>query len=349
MQPDDLRALAHPIGRATLVVVLSAAMAAACARPAAHNDATQPAADRSSSAPTSPVLTASGRPSPSGTEQSAQPAQTQASLPPAVPAAPADLPRGGRQIFPQHRVVAHYGTPDTGVLGVLGEGSPATAAVRLERSAAAFTKPGGKPVLPAFELIVTVADAHPGADGGYSHPISDESIARYVAAARKAKALVILDVQPGRANMIAEVKRYQKWLVQPDIGLAIDPEWAVRAGEVPGRVIGRVDASTVNAVSGYLASLTAQHHLPQKLFVVHQFRAAMITHRSAVVARPALATVFHIDGFGTPGQKLEVYAALKAPRGFYNGFKLFIDEDRPTLSPAQAMRLTPRPDLVTYQ
>jgi hypothetical protein len=120
-------------------------------------------------------------------------------------------------------------------------------------------------------------------------------------------------------------------------------------GQVPGKTIGRVTAAQVNAVSGYLAGLVRTHRLPEKLFVVHQFRASMVQTRSSVVRRPGLATVFHIDGFGTPGAKKTVYAALKAPSGFYNGFKLFLDEDTPTLTPAQAMGLAPRPDLITYQ
>ena len=36
------------------------------------------------------------------------------------PAGP-ELPRGGRRLFPDYRVVAYYGTPRTDVLGVLGE------------------------------------------------------------------------------------------------------------------------------------------------------------------------------------------------------------------------------------
>ena len=45
------------------------------------------------------------------------------------------LPRGGRSIFPEHRVVAFYGAPQDRQLGALGIGSPARAARRLERQA----------------------------------------------------------------------------------------------------------------------------------------------------------------------------------------------------------------------
>src|SRR5687767_5906215 len=42
-------------------------------------------------------------------------------------AKPPELPRGGRQILPAHRVVAYYGAPQDPQLGVLGIGDPAEA------------------------------------------------------------------------------------------------------------------------------------------------------------------------------------------------------------------------------
>jgi hypothetical protein len=40
-------------------------------------------------------------------------------------AAPPELPRGGRSVFPEFRVVAYYGAPQSTELGTLGSGSPA--------------------------------------------------------------------------------------------------------------------------------------------------------------------------------------------------------------------------------
>ena len=54
----------------------------------------------------------------------------------AVPAAPPGLPRGGRRIFPEFRVVAYYGAPQNPELGALGIGTPDQAGRRLERTAA---------------------------------------------------------------------------------------------------------------------------------------------------------------------------------------------------------------------
>jgi len=278
---------------------------------------------------------------------SAAPSASPTSSP--TPKPEAQLPRGGRTIFPQYRVVAYYGTASTPALGVLGEGSADAAAAKLAAAAKPFVAAGKRPVLPALELIVTIANDSPGADGSYSTPSSDEDIARYLAAARKAKMLLILDVQPGRAEFLPEVQRYEKWLREPDVGLAIDPEWKMGPGDVPGEKIGSTDAATVNAVSSYLAGLVDRHKLPQKLFLIHQFRASMVRDRDQVQAPKQLATVFHIDGFGDQQIKKEVYAALHVTAPYHNGFKLFLDEDTNMMTPAEAMALTPQPELITYQ
>ena len=49
------------------------------------------------------------------------------------PPAPPQLPRGGRSILPEHRVLAHYGAPQAAGLGILGIGTPAAAGARLRR------------------------------------------------------------------------------------------------------------------------------------------------------------------------------------------------------------------------
>src|SRR4051794_11243226 len=85
----------------------------------------------------------------------------------AKPPPPPDLPRGGRAIFPRFRVVAYYGAPQDPQLGELGIGSPARAAAKLERQARKYRR-GQRPILPAFELISTVASGSPGGDGRYS-------------------------------------------------------------------------------------------------------------------------------------------------------------------------------------
>ncbi len=263
-------------------------------------------------------------------------------------AAPLELPRGGRRLFPDFRVVAYYGGATTSALGVLGEGTPDAAARRLARQARPYAT-AGRPVLPAFELIVTVAQSSAGADGSYSAPTAARDIRRYLAAARRAKALLVLDIQPGRGDFLTEVRRYERFLREPDVGLALDAEWSMRPGQVPGETIGSTDAATINRVSAWLDGLVTRKRLPQKLFVIHQFTPQMVRNRGAVKPRRGLAVTFHIDGFGGQFAKRSKYRQLRVKRPFFNGFKLFYDEDRDMLTPREVLKLRPAPDLVTYQ
>ena len=263
---------------------------------------------------------------------------------------PPQLPRGGRQIFPTYTVVAHYGTAGTPVLGVLGEGTPDQAGAALLKAVKPFGPASGRRILPAFELIASIAQRAAGADGLYSTYIPDAEIARYLAAARKIKAVVILDLQPGRADLLDQAKHFEKFLKEPDVGLAIDPEWKLYGDQLPGKQIGYVDAASVNRVSAWLAALRQKHRLPEKLFVLHQFKTLMLPEREKIVARTGLATVLHIDGFGSQSVKRDVYDLLAYRSGpIRNGLKLFIDEDTDMFTPAEAMSVRPQPDLITYQ
>lgn len=258
------------------------------------------------------------------------------------------LPRGGVRLFPDFTVVAYYGGHQTPALGVLGEGTPAEAGQRLLGAAEPFATPQ-RPLLPAMELIVTVATRGAGADGNYSSPSTDEEIAPYLAAAREVGALLLLDVQPGRSDFLGEVQRYERWLREPDVGIALDPEWRMGPGEVPGDRVGSVDADEVNRVADYVAGIVREGELPQKLFVVHQFTESMISNRAAIVAPPELSVNFHLDGFGSRSAKLGTYDRLYPPERYSVGFKLFYDEDTNLFAPADVLALPRPPDLVTYQ
>jgi hypothetical protein len=265
------------------------------------------------------------------------------------PDSPPQLPRGGRVLLPDYRVVALYGAPQDDQLGELGIGTPAQAAEKLLAQCLPYDRPH-RPVMPAFELIATLVTADPGDDGRYRYRQSDEVIDRYLAAARRAKALLILDVQPGRARFMDEVRAYRSYLEQPDVGLALDPEWSMRPGQVPGKVIGSTDAVVVNRVSAYLAKLVAAEDLPQKLLIVHQFTNGMIRHKPALAQRAGVALVINVDGFGDRANKISKYRLFaRAGSPWFNGFKLFYHEDLHLLAPRMVLALRPRPNVVIYE
>ena len=267
----------------------------------------------------------------------------------ALGAPPRTLPGGGRSLFPEHRVVAYYGSPVSSALGTLGTGTLAQAAERLQGQADAY-RGAGRPVLPAFELIASLATSSPGADGDYSSPLDAATIQRHLDAVRRIGGLLILDLQTGQADFLREARRYEAFLSQPDVGLALDPEWHMPPGVTPGGGrIGSVEASEVNEVSAYLERVVARHDLPEKLLVVHQFTQAMVQDRPSVVDRDGVAVTFHADGFGSAGAKRSKYAALHGTDPFSSGFKLFYDADVGLMSPAEVLAMDPPPDLVSYQ
>jgi hypothetical protein len=260
----------------------------------------------------------------------------------------AQLPRGGRRIFPAFRVVAFYGAPQDDELGVLGIGSPAKAARKLERVARGYAR-RTRPVLPAFELLATVAAAHPGDEGKFILRQSDATIARYLRAARSAKALLLLDIQPGHADFMSEAQRLERWLREPDVGLALDPEWHT-PNATPGSVIGSVGAQKVNEVGAWLSGIVREHRLPEKLYVIHQFTENMIRGKQGVRKHAGLATTFNVDGFGDRPNKRAKYDAFTSESvRFHDGLKLFYREDTKLMSPSAVLELKPPPDLVVYE
>jgi len=192
-------------------------------------------------------------------------------------------------------------------------------------------------------------DATTGDDGLYSARQPAAVIRRYLRAARKIKALLLLDIQPGASDFFTEARRLERWLREPDVGLALDPEWRVQAGQVPGQVIGRVDSREVNAVTAWLPNLAKERELPEKLVVIHQFTDDMVDD-TTLKARDRLQIVLNADGFGTAPVKKSKYDAFtrRAP-GFEPGFKLFYEEDVGLMTPRQVLALRPPPDFVVYE
>lgn len=264
-------------------------------------------------------------------------------------AAAPELPRGGRSLLPEYRLVGFYGAPQDDALGELGIGTPEEAGERLADQAKAYE--GKRPVLPVFELLATIAADSPGEDGLYRTRQPHSVIREYLEAVREVKGILLLDIQPGRATFASEVRRLQRYLDEPDVGLALDPEWLIGPTEIPGQVIGSVTATEVNQIADGLAATVERLDLPEKLFVIHQFTEEMITSRELLEPKEGLATVLNVDGFGDPPNKIVKYKDLRPRRGsgFDSGFKLFYSEDIDLMSPEEVLDLKPSPDLIVYE
>lgn len=270
---------------------------------------------------------------------------------PPAPPPPPELPRGGRQLLPTFRLMGFSGEPNAAALGRL-TGDLTAAGAELELQAVAYA--GERPILPVFELIATVVQADPGSDGLYRTRASDETIMRYLQAARAARGILLLNIQPGLADFLPEVAAYERWLTEPDVGVALDPEWAIDPGEVPGEVFGSTTGAELDAVARYLAELVREGDLPQKAMVYHQVAPSVVADEQALGAYPEVALVKSVDGIGTPAMKIETWTRLMAgkPPHVWPGFKLFYDEDTrtgPLMTPPEVLALTPTPDYVLYE
>ncbi|CAN5538207.1 hypothetical protein BH20ACT15_BH20ACT15_01370 [soil metagenome] len=256
------------------------------------------------------------------------------------------------RIFPDRRVVAFYGAPQDAALGALGDGKPGKVALRLREQADAYDRPS-RPVVPALELISTIVHTDPGEDGLYRLQQDEQVIKRYLKLARSTGAILLLDIQPGHASFMEEVERLEPYLREPDVGLALDPEWNLGpTGGVPGEEFGSMDADEVNEVSEYLQGLVDEGDLPQKLLVVHQFTDNMISNKQNLLARPDVAVILNVDGVGDPPNKIAKYEELRTPapaEPLPTGFKLFYEEDTGLMQPQDVLRLRPQPDFVVYE
>jgi hypothetical protein len=263
------------------------------------------------------------------------------------------LPGGGGQVlFPMRMLVALYGVPGTPSLGALGEQGLQASIARVRGLAAAYRSLSHVPVVPTFEIIATVAQAHPGYNGDYSYETPVASLRFWVRRAIAAGMYVILDLQPGRASLLAQAKLYRSLLRLPDVGLALDPEWKLQPGQLPLQQIGSVQISEVNSVIRWLAGLTARYRLPQKLLVLHQFRLSMIQNEQRLDTHyQDLAILIHMDGQGTPYDKEQTWEAVTAaaPPGVFFGWKDFFVKDHPMLGPRQTIERTPHLSMISYE
>jgi hypothetical protein len=236
-------------------------------------------------------------------------------------------------------------------MGILGQIPPDSMLARLDGEVRAYNAADSTtPSVPALDLIVTVAQASAGTDGKYRLRMPDTLIDRVASWAERAHALLILDVQPGRSSVAEEITPLIKYLERPTVHLALDPEFAMSATRVPGRVIGTVDASTINAAAATLAALVEANHLPPKLLIVHRFTRPMVTHASRITLDPRVQVVMNMDGFGPDWMKRESYRAYVASEPVqYTGIKLFYKNDKPFMTPQETLGLFPVPLLVMFQ
>jgi hypothetical protein len=162
--------------------------------------------------------------------------------------------------------------------------------------------------------------------------------------------LLILDVQIAHSTLEAEIEAIRPWLELPFVHLAIDPEFAMAEGEIPGQAIGGVDAPVIAYAQQQLSAIVAEKGLPPKVLIVHQFEEDMITNAQKLKPVDGVQLVIEFDGFGDPGNKLAGYDLFITQHHVeHGGIKLFYRQDQPILTPQEVVALQPPPDIVIYQ
>ncbi|WP_246296083.1 hypothetical protein [Streptomyces caniferus] len=315
----------------------------ACGQPSSRADSA-PKASPPGGASSSPSG-GSGSPSPSGAATAPPSARPTKRRRP-------ELPRGGRELFPRYRLVGFCGLPGAAALGRLGTGDPEKRAAEAEKVAHSYA--AGREPLPVLELLATVANATAGPDGAYRSRTPAATIRRFHRLARDRRALLLLNIQPGRASVLDEVKALREWLVHPDVGIALDPEWEMSSGQVPGDTYGHTDGQELTKVARYVSGLVREHDLPQKPLVFHQVAESVVGEESALRPQPGVALIKSADGIGSPGLKRGTWRRLvkDMPDGLHTGFKLFYEEDAKgsrLMTPKEVLALRPQPEYVMYE
>lgn len=205
-----------------------------------------------------------------------------------------------------------------------------------------------------MELIAVVVQGSPGRSGLWRFRQPDSVVDDWLRVAREHKALLLLNIWPGRAAFLDEVKAFAGYLSEPDVGIALDPEWAMSPGQVPGRAYGHTDGGTIDDVAGYVSSIVEANHLPEKALVYHQVARSVVREPAGIKRYDGVQIIRSIDGIGSRAKKTSTWKWIGRQRNpaVRPGFKLFFSEDgrRGTLmTPAQVPALTPRPDYVMYE
>ncbi|TAK35406.1 MAG: hypothetical protein EPO21_06030 [Chloroflexota bacterium] len=272
----------------------------------------------------------------------------------AVQAAPATSPpprttASAGSVLDNNLIVSWYGNPNTGAMGVLGQFEGADLAARLQRQANAYAGLTDKNILPAYELIAVVAQASPGVDGLWRRRETTEIMDSMLQQARDNGFVLILDVQVGHSTVPDELEALRPYLEQPDVYLALDPEFDMWPGQIPGEYFGHTLASEVNYAIGFLENVIQSKNLPPKVLIVHQFTYNMLPDKENIVSSPLVDVALDMDGFGAQSLKLATWNMVMQKPLQFAGVKLFYDQDPGLFTPQDVMGLTPVPSVVIYQ
>lgn len=265
-----------------------------------------------------------------------------------------ELPGGGQQLFPTYRMVGYSGIIGTGPgLGRAGVGNIDDRMKEIIERAKPYAVDGRK-IMPTLEYIATMV--HPCRNAPKCRSRStDARIQEHLDAVRKVNGYLLLAIQPGRADFPTEVKAYERWLKEPDVGLAMDPEWRMGPNQEPMRTFGSTTGKELNDVNAYVSQLVQENHLPEKVVLYHMIRTNWVRQPQDLKQHAGVVNIVSVDGIGSMAMKIETWNAIMKvkPAHVHPGFKLFYTEDTAgswtLMTPQQVMALKPTPEYVLYE
>ena len=275
----------------------------------------------------------------------------EASFQASEPARKASLPEmegkapGGR-LFPKVKVLSLYGA--AGGFGIIGRKSLNGAAKKLRKQVKPYRDRSREPVVKAFDLVSVIATSCSGPNDECRSRVSKDTIRRYHEKIRDMNGRLILDIQPGRSDPLDEIDHLRNFIQKPDVDVAVDAEWAMGPREEPGQDLGSLGAKKVNRAAKMIKRIIANHDLPPKALIVHQFREDSVKGERKINRPGNVDITLNFDGIGSPSAKKAGYRSLSF-NGLFDGFSLFYELDSNLMSPGQVLGLRPEPDYVMYQ
>lgn len=267
----------------------------------------------------------------------------------------APYPNNGA-LLPFNRIIAYYGNLYSTKMGVLGQYEEAEMLRRLDVEVKKWeVADPTTPVIPALHYIAVVAQGSEGKDGKYRARMPDSEINKVLKIAEKINAIVFLDIQVGFSDLQTEVPLLEKYLKLPNVHLGVDPEFSMKTGIRPGKVVGTLDATDVNFTANYLAKIVKENNIPPKVLVVHRYTQKMVTNYQNIKPLKEVQVVMHMDGWGGAAKKKNTYKQFvyKEPVQF-TGFKLFYKHDvleagTSLMTPNDLLKLNPQPSYIQFQ
>lgn len=261
-------------------------------------------------------------------------------------------------ILPFHRILAFYGNLYSKRMGVLGEYPKDEMIAKLKGEVKAWQAADTSiPIIPALHYVAVTAQGAPGKDGKFRARMPFHQIDTIINWANEIKGLAFVDIQVGLSTLQAEVPVLEKYLIMPNVHLAIDPEFAMlgKGGKRPGSVIGTYNADDINYVVDYLAALVKKNNIPPKILIVHRFTNPMVREFQRIKRVPQVQIVMDMDGWGDKTLKKSSYILYeKRDPVQFTGFKIFYKNDIRSgadqlYSPREVLSFQPKPIYIQYQ